>query len=142
MYSDSTSCSTITFIGAFRMLRPIISTVLRFAFALALIACCDSAVAHAKLRSSTPSNLATVVSPPTVLTLEFNEDVQLAMLKLVTDSTEIPINIDLNAKARPTVSVKLPRLAPGKYQVTWSALSPNDGHIMKGRFTFSIASPP
>jgi methionine-rich copper-binding protein CopC len=115
--------------------------VSRVAFALSFIALCGSAFAHAKLRSSTPANNATVAIPPTSLTLVFNEDVRLAMLKLATDSKQILISVDPNAAATPTITAKLPPLPPGKYQVNWSALSPNDGHIAKGSFSFSIASP-
>jgi len=117
------------------------SNVLRIAFALSIIAFGGSAFAHAKLRSSTPANDATLTVPPKTLTLVFNEDVQLAMLKLSAISQEIPVSVDPNAKAAPTLTVTLPLLKPGKYQVNWSALSPNDGHIVKGSFTFSIASP-
>jgi methionine-rich copper-binding protein CopC len=42
--------------------------------------------------------------------------------------------------------VPLPPLAAGKYQVQWSALSPDDGHVVKGSYSFTItgapASPP
>ena len=39
------------------------------------------------------------------------------------------------------VGVSLPALATGKYQVQWSALSPDDGHVAKGVFSFAILGP-
>jgi methionine-rich copper-binding protein CopC len=117
------------------------SKVLRVAIALSFIALSGAAFAHAKLRSSSPANNATVTVPPASLTLVFNKDVRLAMLNLATDSKQIPISVDPSAAAKPAITVKLPPLRPGKYQVNWSALSPNDGHIVKGSFSFSIAPP-
>ena len=117
------------------------SKILQISFLLIALAVCSLAFAHAKLRSSTPADHSTLTDPPKSLTLVFNEEVQLAILKVTTGATEIPIRIDSKSKAASSVTVALPRLEPGNYQVTWSALSPSDGHIMKGRLGFSVLVP-
>jgi len=114
-----------------------------FRIVLVLWACafCATAFAHAKLRSSIPANNSRLAEPPKTLSLVFNEDVQLAVLKLNSATTEIPVAIDAKAKAAPSVTVTLPPLPPGNYQASWSALSPRDGHIMKGHLAFSVLAP-
>ncbi len=117
------------------------SKMLPLAFFLTLLAVCGDAIAHAKLRSSIPANNARLTDSPPVMSLRFNEDVQLAMLTLVGGAKDIPLRVDLNAKAAPEVSVKLPPLAPGRYELKWSALSPSDGHVMKGSVSFTVLGP-
>ena len=121
----------------------ILPSVLGWALVSAIAATCfcTPALAHARLRSSVPANNAQLTAAPTVITLVFNEAAQLAMLKLVTASKEISVSIDPNAKAASNITVPLPPLTPGQYAVTWSALSPNDGHLMKGSFSFAIRVP-
>jgi methionine-rich copper-binding protein CopC len=97
--------------------------------------------AHAKLRSSVPSADAQLQVAPKSLTLSFNEDVRLAALTLTMDGKNVPVAVDRNAPAARQVSVALPALAMGKYQVQWSALSIDDGHVSKGTFSFTIAGP-
>jgi methionine-rich copper-binding protein CopC len=97
--------------------------------------------AHAKLRSSVPSADAQLQAAPKSLTLSFNEDVRLAALTLTIDGKNVPVAVDRNAPAARQVSVALPALAMGKYQVQWSALSVDDGHVSKGAFSFAIVGP-
>jgi methionine-rich copper-binding protein CopC len=94
--------------------------------------------AHAKLRSTVPAADAQLTAAPQTLILTFNEDVRLAVLTLSSSGKEIPLNLDRSAAAAPQVSIPLPPLAAGKYQVQWSALSPDDGHVVKGSYSFTI----
>jgi methionine-rich copper-binding protein CopC len=96
------------------------------------------AAAHAKLQRSLPDNGAKVTAAPNTLTLWFNESVQLAALSVSTHGKPIPVNIDRAAVAAATVTVPLPALAPGDYEVRWNALSPSDGHVTKGSLVFTI----
>jgi copper resistance protein C len=106
------------------------------AFTLMILAA--PAFGHAKLRSTAPAADAQLQAAPKSLTLSFNEDVRLAVLTLTIGGTVIPVAIDRSAPAAPQVNVTLPALAPGKYQVQWSALSADDGHVTKGTFSFAI----
>lgn len=94
--------------------------------------------AHAKLRSSTPAAGAELQVAPKTLTLNFGESVRLAVLTLTAAGKDIPLTLDRSAPAAPQVSVALPALGAGTYQVHWSALSIDDGHVSKGTFVFEI----
>jgi methionine-rich copper-binding protein CopC len=98
------------------------------------------AFGHAKLLSTVPAADAQIQVAPKSLTLTFNENVRLAVLTLTMDGKNIPVTVDRNASAAPQVSVTLPALAAGKYQVQWSALSVDDGHVSKGTFSFAIVA--
>jgi copper resistance protein C len=99
-----------------------------------------TAVAHAKLLGTSPAAGAQVDVAPKALTLKFNEAVQLAVLKLSSEGKDIPVAFDRGAAAAAQVSVALPALAAGTYQVQWSAITADDGHVVKGTFSFLIAS--
>jgi methionine-rich copper-binding protein CopC len=99
------------------------------------------AFGHAKWRGSLPAAGAQLQAAPKSLTLTFNETVRLAVLTLTVDGKDIPVTIDRNAPAAAQVTVTLPALAPGSYQVRWSALSVDDGHVTQGTFSFSILIP-
>ena len=62
------------------------------------------------------------------------------ILKTVTLSAEGQAPVVVNAPAAPaaaTVSVALPRLAPGTYTAAWTAEGP-DGHKMSGSVSFMV----
>jgi methionine-rich copper-binding protein CopC len=93
---------------------------------------------HAKLRASVPSADAQLQTAPKSLSLSFSEDVHLAVLTLTGGGKDIPLAMDRAAPAASQVSVALPALPAGKYQVQWSALSADDGHVTKGTFSFTV----
>ncbi len=96
------------------------------------------AFGHAKLRSTLPAADAQLRVAPTSVTLTFNENVRLAVLTVTADGKDVPVTVDRSAPAAPQVTVALPVLGVGNYQVRWSALSPDDGHVTKGTFSFTI----
>jgi copper resistance protein C len=93
---------------------------------------------HARLQSSIPAANAQLAHAPTTLTLNFSEEAQLAVLKLTSSGTPVPVTVDRAAKASSAVVVALPALKPGTYLVEWSAIAADDGHITKGSFSFTI----
>lgn len=93
---------------------------------------------HAKLQSSVPAANAQLEHAPPTLTLNFSEQAQLAVLKLMSSGASVPVTVDRGAKPSSTVVVALPALKPGTYQVEWSAIASDDGHITKGSFSFSV----
>jgi len=99
------------------------------------------AFGHAKLRSTMPAADAQLPVAPKSLTLTFNEDVRLAVLTLSADGRDVPVTVDRNLPAAPQVSIALPTLKAGKYQVRWSVLSADDGHVSTGTFSFAVLSP-
>jgi copper resistance protein C len=94
--------------------------------------------AHAKLRSTDPAADAQLKTAPTSLSFIFNENVQLAVLTLTSAGKNIPVTLDRGAVAAAKVTIELPTLAAGTYEVRWSALSADDGHVTKGVFSFTI----
>ncbi|MDP8984593.1 MAG: copper resistance protein CopC [Pseudomonadota bacterium] len=97
-----------------------------------------SVFAHAKLASSVPASNAQVAAAPTTLTLTFDEEVKLALLKLSSGGKGTPVTVDRKAKAAKTVVLPLPALSPGTYEVHWTAVAADDGHITKGTFAFTV----
>jgi methionine-rich copper-binding protein CopC len=110
------------------------------AFAVCGVFAAAPCMAHAKLLSSSPANNAHLSEAPKTLTLNFSEDAQLAVLKLVGAGKEIPLALDKSAKPSRSFTLTLPALAPGDYTVQWTALAADDGHITKGSFAFSITA--
>jgi len=117
----------------------------RYAFwTLASLALCTSlfatgpAFGHAKLLESSPAAGAEITGSPPALTLTFNENVRLGVLKLTTAGHAVPVAIDPNPATARVVTIKLPPLTAGAYEVQWSALTPSDGHVVKGKYSFVI----
>lgn len=114
---------------------------LRIAAAASAMILAGAAFGHARLRSTTPAADAELQVAPKTLILTFNEKARLAVLTLSIAGKKIPLAVDRNAPAAAEVTVALPPLAAGKYLVQWSALSPDDGHVTKGAFSFAIVGP-
>jgi methionine-rich copper-binding protein CopC len=93
---------------------------------------------HAKLQSSVPAANSQLAHAPPTLTLNFSEEAQLAVLKLTSLGTAVPVALDRGAKPSSAIVVSLPALKPGKYEVQWSAIASDDGHITKGSFSFTV----
>jgi copper resistance protein C len=93
---------------------------------------------HAKLLGSSPAAGAELTGSPPSLTLTFNENVRLGVLKLTTAGHAVPLALDPNPASARVVTIMLPTLTAGTYDVQWSALTPSDGHVVKGRYTFVI----
>ena len=110
---------------------------LRMALAAAVLIFPLAVLAHAKLLSTSPAAGAKLAAAPQVLTLDFNESVQLAVLKVSSAGKDVAVPYDSGSSAS-HVAVPLPALAPGTYQVRWSALTVDDGHVVKGVFSFVI----
>jgi methionine-rich copper-binding protein CopC len=96
------------------------------------------AFGHAKLRATVPAADAQLPTAPKTLSLNFNEDVHLAVLTLTGAGKDIPVTVDRAAPASSQPSVVLPPLPAGKYQVQWSVISADDGHVTKGTFSFTV----
>ena len=97
------------------------------------------AFAHAALKLSAPKSGATVEAPQN-LSLTFSEKVRLTAVKLTADGKDVSgVQVDRAAAAAPSFTVVLPKLAPAKYEVRWTALG-DDGHPVNGTFSFTVSS--
>jgi copper resistance protein C len=120
-----------------------IARSLRMLFALAsALVFVPLAAAHAFLDHAIPGVASTVHEPPAQLKLWFSERLEREFSTVeVLDRSDQRIDkgdpqVD---SADPTLlRISLPRLAPGRYRVTWRVLSV-DTHVAKGQFTFDVA---
>lgn len=112
---------------------------IKFALTLAgALALANLSFGHAKLVTSLPAGGARLSETPHVLTLTFDEEVKLAKLTLTRDGTPITVNTDTAATGAKTVTVPVAPLAPGAYELHWTALATDDGHVTRGMFTFTV----
>ena len=114
------------------------STLIMSALVASALSMSGLAWGHARLQGTVPAADATVPAPRSV-TLKFDEEVRLAVLTVTSAGKTVPVKVDSGAAAAREVSVPLPALAPGVYEVAWSAMSSGDGHVVKGRFSFTVA---
>jgi methionine-rich copper-binding protein CopC len=95
-----------------------------------------SAMAHSRLLDTEPANGVVIDKAPSSLILNFSAPVEHRLCKV-----EIATNTgwqSLNVQVKSTRLVAgLPRLPDGDYEVRWQVLS-KDGHVQRGKFTFSI----
>jgi methionine-rich copper-binding protein CopC len=94
--------------------------------------------AHAKLLSASPADGAQLTEAPKTMTLSFAEAVTLASVTVISSGRTIHIPVYRTAKATATVVLPLPVLVAGAYQVRWSAVSADDGHVTKGSLAFMV----
>lgn len=103
---------------------------------------CDEAMAHAHLKTSVPAGNATLAASPASISLQFSEAL---LLKFSGIKVTGPGNAEV--KLGPAASgsggdsaLEVPVTAPlpaGLYTVDWHIVS-NDGHKMKGTYTFTV----
>ncbi|WP_022729915.1 copper resistance CopC family protein [Fodinicurvata sediminis] len=100
----------------------------------------NSAQAHSPLKSSTPASGATVQSAPETLQILFENPVIFTSVEVSKEDADIAVEFERSSNAATEHSVPLPSLSEGKYTVSWSALSPEDGHVMQDTFSFTVAA--
>jgi hypothetical protein len=118
----------------------IANKALRGALAAGSIMVAQFAFAHAHPRAQTPAPDATVSTPHEV-TIDYTEGLEPAFSSLVViDAQGKQVNsarssVDATDKKR--MSVTLPELKPGTYQVEWTAVA-DDGHRTQGHYMFNV----
>ncbi len=98
--------------------------------------------AHAFLDRAVPAAGSSVRTSPMELRLWFTQRLEPAFSKVrVLDRGGKQVDRGdgrVDATEGALLRVSLPRLAPGKYRVTWRVLSV-DSHVTEGAFTFDVA---
>jgi len=99
------------------------------------------AFAHADLVTSSPKDKAVLETPPTKVTLTFSEglDPGRSSFKLIGSDGTVGTGKVTEASAE-VMALDGLTLAPGAYEVRWTAGSP-DGHIIRGKLTFTVTEP-
>ena len=111
------------------------------------LACCvaalaaGSAHAHALLQASEPANDSSLAASPAVVTLHYNEPVEVAMSRVrLVGPGNATVEVGKAARAAGddrTLVVSIPRLSSGDYRLEWSTMGP-DGHLTKGILRFKV----
>ncbi|GAA1892711.1 copper resistance CopC/CopD family protein [Lapillicoccus jejuensis] len=119
--------------------------VLLLAVLVALVAPAPTASAHAYLDASNPADGSVLEAAPTRLALTFDEGVvpSATTITLVASDgsrrTLGPVTADATSDDAPaSLSVPLPALSRGAYQVAWSTVSADDLHPTGGTFGFGV----
>ena len=105
------------------------------------------ALAHAKLVTSTPAAGAKLTKAPATVTINFSEEISekdsnftVADAKGATVGTG---KLDLNDLDHKTLTATLKTgLGDGIYTVAWKTVTPDDGGISEGKFTFGVNAEP
>ena len=97
--------------------------------------------AHTHLQKSSPTEGATLSSPPTEVVFQFSEPTRLTAATVQKEGDQQSTALKATEK-QPGQTVTVPvslSLGAGKYVVTWRALGP-DNHVMSGKLHFSVVS--
>ena len=122
--------------------RPV--TLLAAALASAALAIPATALGHAELDTITPANGATVTESPPEIVATFTEtlDPSKSSIVVVTAAgAEVASGGVVGADLK-TMTLALPTLEPGAYQVRWTSTSAEDGDLDRGTTGFTYAPAP
>lgn len=100
-----------------------------------------TAAAHSPLTSVTLADGAQLATAPQTIEMRFRDPSRLIRFALAGDGdgTDVVLGDDHLMLESADHIVALPALAAGRYIASWRAMS-EDGHVIKGRFSFTIAS--
>lgn len=99
-----------------------------FAAAVALL--CNDATAHSTVKGTTPASGSILPASPEKISIEFNEAARLIAVVVTSGAAERKLTFEPAASAT-SFTIPAPRLAQGRNEVRWTALS-KDGHPIKG----------
>lgn len=106
-----------------------------------LLLCCVSVSAHVRLVEASPADGSVLLASPTAIVLKFSQTVYLSSLWIRRNNTQRRALKPLPRTRAQRISMPVPPLTPGSYEVTWRALG-EDGHIAFGSIHFRLSSAP
>ncbi len=112
--------------------------------ALLLLLFALPAAAHSLLLEATPAANSVIAASPPALRLRFNNRIEkrLSRVRLVDERGEARDLAVAEDGAADWLTASVPAaIAPGRYRVEWQVLS-TDGHVVTGRFTFTVKATP
>ena len=115
--------------------------IIRIALAIALLSCSALTFAHTHLVKAVPADGSTVTGSPPQFVLTFAEPARLTALSLQKDAEPAHKLGPLPDKPSAEISIPAPKLAAGKYVLSWRAVS-GDGHVMPGKVSFTVGPSP
>jgi methionine-rich copper-binding protein CopC len=101
------------------------------------------AAAHAELEATVPADGATVVGTPDELSATFSEALGAESTLSIRNAAgeRLAVGGLDPADAARLLIAPVPELAPGAYEMRWTAFSA-DGDLVKGTWTFEVEAPP
>src|SRR5437660_375917 len=123
------------------MRRLLLAPLTLLTWALIAVAAAGPASAHASLVASNPSELQILDEPPASVLLVFDEAVrpELSAVSLTGPAKQpVPLGAPSHGSHGPSYLL-VPiagRMPAGDYQVSWRAVSSDDGHPTSGGFSF------
>jgi copper resistance protein C len=106
--------------------------------ALVLAGLSSPALAHAFLETASPAAGDALKTAPSAVTLRFTEALEPAFSRIdVTDTSGADVTAGGTTTDGTGMKVPLKRLAPGRYRVSWQAVSV-DTHRTEGRYMFQV----
>jgi copper transport protein len=110
---------------------------------IAWMALAASADAHATLVSSEPVTGAKLAQPPSELRLDFSEATSEQHVELLNGHGRVVRGVQVAGVDAQSVVVKVPRQLPrDSYELVWSVLSADDGHVSDGAASFGVRTSP
>ena len=113
-------------------------TLSKWLIAALLVSLAPLAQAHTHLKDAVPADNSTVKAPPENIMLTFSEAAKVTALSIQKEGGEEQKLSPLPTAAAAHVMVPAPKLAPGKYTVSYRVLS-DDNHVMSGKIHFTVA---
>jgi methionine-rich copper-binding protein CopC len=111
----------------------------RFALTTALgVLFSVAAYGHSHLEKSTPADGSVLTTAPANIVLDFEHPVRVTALSIQKGDGQSEPVASVPETTGTKISVPAPKLAPGKYIVTWRAVS-SDKHVMSGKIQFTVA---
>ncbi len=102
----------------------------------------ETALGHAALLSSDPAANAFLQRPPGQISLSFAEPIETRSSSIsLLDANAQPVAIPEPNVGGASMTVALPQLKPGIYNVVWANVSRIDGHAIRGSFPFTVLNP-
>ncbi len=110
---------------------------------LSLLLVASPLIAHSLLLESSPAANTALDASPSELRLRFNNRIEKRLSKIrLVDAQGAPHDLPVAEDgAADWLTARVPAMAPGRYRVEWQVLS-TDGHVVTGRFTFTIKASP
>ena len=98
----------------------------------------SQAFAHTPLASSVPQDKATLTIAPKEIILNFKNNIRLTKVALTRVGTNtIKLKLDKKKKFQTDYIFVLDDMSSGDYLIEWRGLG-QDGHVMKGQFTYKV----
>jgi methionine-rich copper-binding protein CopC len=104
---------------------------------LAPLAAVSVAWAHTHLEEAQPAEGSIMTAAPANIVLRFSEAAHVTALTLQKEGEAAQKLAPLPSAPAEQVAVPSPKLAPGKYVVSWRVVS-DDNHIMSGKLHFTV----